>query len=92
MMTSIPALTRRDFLKAAALSILGLTTGCAANPVTGESQLMLVSRDQEISMDKQQSPYQFSADYGAVQDQALNRYVNEVGMGLAEKTHRADMP
>ncbi|WP_462325560.1 M48 family metalloprotease [Desulfoplanes sp.] len=85
-------LTRRDFLKTSALAILGLTTGCAANPVTGESQLMLVSRDQEISMDKQQSPYQFSADYGALQDQALNRYVNEVGMGLAEKTHRADMP
>jgi predicted Zn-dependent protease len=85
-------LTRRNFLKAAALAILGLTTGCAANPVTGESQLMLVSRDQEISIDKKQSPYQFSADYGAVQDQTLNRYVNDVGMGLAEKTHRADMP
>jgi len=87
-----PHFTRRNFLKAAALSILGLTTGCAANPVTGESQLMLVSRDQEISIDKQQSPYQFSADYGAVQDSALNQYVNDVGMGLARTSHRADMP
>ncbi|MGX9364973.1 M48 family metalloprotease [Desulfoplanes sp. PS50] len=87
-----PLLTRRAFLKASALSALGVTLGCAANPVTGESQLMLVSRDQEISMDKEQSPYQFSADYGAVQDQTLNRYVNEVGRGLAQKSHRQDMP
>ncbi|GAU08630.1 M48 family metalloprotease [Desulfoplanes formicivorans] len=87
-----PPLSRRDFLKISALSLVGLTAGCAANPVTGESQFMLVSRDQEISIDKQQSPYQFSADYGAVQDQALSQYVTEVGMSLATKTHRPDMP
>jgi predicted Zn-dependent protease len=90
-MMNLP-LSRRDFLKMSALSLAGLTMGCAANPVTGESQFMLVSRDQEISIDKQQSPYQFSADYGAVQDPALNQYVTEVGMSLAAKTHRPNMP
>jgi len=84
--------TRRDFLKATGIGILGLTTGCAPNPVTGESQFMLVSEEQEISMDRQQSPHQFSADYGATQDAHLNRYVNDVGLSLAGKSHRPNMP
>ena len=84
--------TRRNFLKATGIGILGLTTGCAANPVTGASQFMLVSEDQEIALDRQQSPQQFSADYGAVQDTELNRYVSDVGLQLAGKSHRPNMP
>jgi predicted Zn-dependent protease len=74
------------------MSVAGVMVGCATNPVTGQSQLMLMSREQEIGMDRQYSPQQFSADYGTVQDKALNTYLDRVGQKIAKKTHRPDMP
>ena len=87
-----PALTRRRFLHLAGLSAAGLVAGCAVNPVTGEQQLMLVTEDTEISLDQKNSPHQFSADYGPVQDSALNAYVSQVGTRMAGLTHRPQMP
>jgi predicted Zn-dependent protease len=84
--------TRREFIAAGALSAAGLMIGCATNPVSGQRQLMLMSREQEIQLDRQHSPQQFSADYGTVQDPALNAYVEQVGQRIAAKTHRPDMP
>jgi len=40
----------------AGLCLLFLINGWAVNPVTGQSQLMLVSEDQEIAMGKQLYP------------------------------------
>ena len=77
-------LSRRQFLRLSVLAAGGVLTGCAVNPVTGRSQLMLVSEDQEIQLDRQNSPYQFSSDYGAVQDAALNRYIHQTGLKLAK--------
>ena len=85
-------MSRRDFLWLMSLSTLGLATGCATNPVTGRSQLMLVSEDQEIQLDKSSSPHQFSADYGPLQDPALNQYLDQTGKKVAQKTHRPNMP
>lgn len=85
-------LSRRDFLQLAALSTAGYLGGCAVNPVTGESQLMLVSEGQEIGIDRQNSPYQLSEDYGPSQDQGLNQYVNDTGRRIAAHTHRPRMP
>lgn len=90
-----PVLTRRQFLQlAGTVSAAGLfhLYGCAMDPVTGERQLMMVSRDQEIAIDRQQSPFQFSSDYGVIQDQGLNRYINQVGTDLVPHVHRPDMP
>ena len=85
-------LTRRDFLWLATVSTAGVVTGCATNPVTGQRQLMLVSESGEISADQQNSPHQFSSDYGAAQDQALNNYVAQVGSALSGVSHRPNMP
>ncbi|WP_461209208.1 M48 family metalloprotease [Desulfocurvus sp. DL9XJH121] len=85
-------MTRRHFLYAASLGAAGLIAGCAVNPVTGQQQLMFVSRDQEISLDKDNAPHQFSADYGRAADPALQKYVSGVGLGLARRSHRPDMP
>jgi predicted Zn-dependent protease len=76
----------------ASVSTLGLVTGCAVNPVTGESQFMLMTEAGEIGLDQKHSPHQFSADYGQVQDSALNRYLNQKGKQLAAITHRPHMP
>jgi predicted Zn-dependent protease len=85
-------MTRRQFLWFSSLAAAGFAAGCATNPVTGKSQLMLVSEDQEIQIDQQYSPYQFSADYGVTQDQALNRYIDRTGKKMGAQTHRAHLP
>ena len=86
------SITRREFLWMSSLSAAGFMAGCAANPVTGKSQFMMVSEDQEIEIDKQNSPHQFSADYGPLQDTSLNNYINQTGKNIAARTHRPHMP
>ena len=85
-------ITRRQFLWVTSASAAGFLIGCAANPVTGKSQLMLVSEDQEIEIDRQNSPYQFSTDYGSIQDKNLNNYINQTGKKISALTHRPHMP
>lgn len=84
--------SRRQFLELSAVAGAGLLAGCAANPVTGQSQLMLVSEGQEIQLDRENSPHQFSADYGVTQDARLAAYMAETGKRLAVITHRPQMP
>ncbi|MBW2205775.1 MAG: M48 family metalloprotease [Deltaproteobacteria bacterium] len=85
-------MTRRNFIRIAALSSAGFLAGCATDPVTGRSQLMLVSEEQEIQIDRENSPHQFSADYGTIQDHALNAYIGSTGKRMAAQTHRTNMP
>ncbi len=89
----LKTMKRREFLQLACLSAAGgALTGCAANPVTGKSQLMLMSRSQEIQIDRERSPHQFSADLGTLQDRTLSAYLQSTGRSLAALTHRPDMP
>ena len=85
-------MTRRRFLQLSTLAAAGVVAGCATNPVTGESQLMLVSEQTEIGIDQKHSPHQFSTDYGTLQDQSLNQYIDQLGKRMATKTHRPHMP
>jgi hypothetical protein len=85
-------MTRREFLGSSALIAAGFVVGCAIDPVTGKQQFMLMSEEEEIQKDKLYSPYQFSADYGVVQDQRLNAYIDQAGKKLAARTHRPRMP
>lgn len=85
-------LSRRRFLQLTAMSAVAVATGCATNPVTGQRQLMMLSEQDEIQIDRQYSPMQFSSDYGPVQDGALNAYLSGIGRDLAARTHRPHMP
>jgi predicted Zn-dependent protease len=85
-------LPRREFLGFLGLAAAGGLAGCAANPVTGDTQLMLVSAEQEIQIDRQYAPHQFSTDYGAVQDAGLNGYIETVGKNLSSRSHRPGVP
>jgi beta-barrel assembly-enhancing protease len=94
-MSTDRSLTRRQFLRLSSLvSAAGLLQvyGCAMDPVTGRNQLMMLSQDQEIAIDRQQSPFQFSSDFGITRDHALNRYISQVGKDLVPHVHRPDMP
>ena len=88
----INGLSRREFLIMTSMAATGLAVGCATNPVTGKSQFMIMDEKQEIAVDRQQSPHQFSADYGTTQDRALQTYVETTGMRLTRNTHRGQMP
>ncbi len=83
---------RRTFLSLLSLSTAGLLVNCAVSPVTGRPQLMLISEEEEIALDKNYSPLQISNDYGRCQDHALNEYVHRVGQNIAKLTHRPHMP
>lgn len=85
-------LTRREFLWLASLATAGILSGCATNPVTGKSQLMLMSEQQEIEIDKNFAPVQFSADYGKAQDTKLNAYIQQTGKRMTGQVHRPHMP
>ena len=85
-------LSRRHFLWLTSLSAAGWVAGCARSPVSGKPQLMLVSEEEEIQVDKQYSPLQFSSDYGTVRDKALSEYVSDVGKSMSSRTHRPKMP
>jgi predicted Zn-dependent protease len=85
-------ITRREFLWMSSMSAAGFMVGCAANPVTGKPQFMMVSEAQEIKIDNQHSPHQFSSDYGPLQDTSLNNYINQTGKNIAAQTHRPHMP
>lgn len=85
-------LSRREFLWLSSLTAAGAAAGCASNPVTGQMQLMLLSEDSEIKLDHENSPHQFSTDYGIIQDTALNSYIKETGKRLAAISHRPQMP
>ena len=52
-------ISRREFLWLTSMSAAGMLAGCAADPITGKKQLMLVSEETEIQIDKKQSPRHF---------------------------------
>jgi predicted Zn-dependent protease len=74
--------------------LLGLLSGCAANPVTGRQELALfqVSTSEEISLGRQTFPralQQMGGEYG---DPQLAEYVRQVGERLARNSQRPDLP
>ncbi len=88
----INGISRREFLIMTSMAATSLATGCATNPVTGKSQFMIMDEKQEIAVDRQYAPMQFSSDYGTVQDPALQKYIATTGQRLGVNTHRSHMP
>lgn len=85
-------MSRRAFLGGTVLTTGAVVSGCATNPVTGKRQLMLITTAEELAIDQQHAPHQFSADYGPVQDPALQAYLQDVTERIARTSHRPDMP
>ena len=85
-------LNRRDFIRCSTLAAAGWMAGCATNPVTGKSQFMLISEQDELAVDRQHAPLQFSADYGLTQDRELSDYITRTGRQLVPGTHRPQLP
>jgi predicted Zn-dependent protease len=65
--------------------------GCARNPVTGKSELSLVSESQEIQMGKEAAA-QVAQTIGFYNDAKVQSYVAEIGKRMAEKSERPNLP
>ncbi|GAB4347630.1 MAG: M48 family metalloprotease [Gammaproteobacteria bacterium] len=61
--------------------------GCAVNPVTGESDFVLISEAQEISLG-QRNHRQIVAQYGEYDNADLSKLIRNVGERLARVSHR----
>ncbi|MCU7906372.1 MAG: M48 family metalloprotease [Candidatus Thiodiazotropha sp. (ex Epidulcina cf. delphinae)] len=73
----------------AALLVSTTLTGCAVNPVTGENQLSLISKAQELEIGKKNyAPLRQSQGGDYVVDTQLAAYVSEVGQKLAAVSDR----
>lgn len=73
------------------LSLVGTLAGCARNPATGERELSLVSEAQEIQMGRE-ADADIVASLGLYGDEALQAYVQDLGMRLAAVSERPDLP
>lgn len=72
------------------LAIL-LPLACARNPVTGKKELSLMSKQQEISLGKQNDPA-IVAQFGLYEDETLQSFIEEKGHQMAKISHRPDLP
>lgn len=68
-----------------------LLAGCARNPATGKSELMLVSESQEIQMGGQYDK-EVVASIGLYPDPGLQRYIQDLGTRLAATSERTKLP
>jgi predicted Zn-dependent protease len=77
------------FKSAIAITLLTILAGCAANPVTGKSELSLVSHSQEIEIGRENylpARQSQGGDYKAHPE--VTRYVNQVGQRMAAVSDR----
>ena len=84
-------LARGAALAAVCAALGGLVVACATNPVTGERQLALMSEAQEIQTGQQMDP-EVRKEFGVYDDAALQKYVEGVGMRLAQVSERPSLP
>ncbi|MDZ7790947.1 MAG: M48 family metallopeptidase [Xanthomonadales bacterium] len=75
----------------AAILLLLALGACAVNPVTGDRQLAMVSESQEIEIGRQVAA-SAEAQFGLVDDPALQDYVHRLGTQLAQASERPDLP
>lgn len=65
--------------------------GCARDPITGRRQLVLVSEAEEIAMGRQASA-DVDVSMGLYPDDALQTYVEGLGLELARRSERPELP
>lgn len=88
-----PPMTALSFLRRISLALPLALAACAVNPVTGKSELHLISEQQEIAMGHQAYiPGQQQSGGQYVLEPQLTAYVREVGQRLARVSDRTQLP
>lgn len=75
------------------IAALLLGAACASNPVTGETQLAMMSTQEEIALGRSAYPAAIDQYGGALPaDSAMQAYVSRVGRRMADSSHRPELP
>jgi len=72
------------------ITIAAYLTGCAANPVTGKQDFVLMSEQQEINLGRQ-AHQQILKQYSVYENDALQNYVSDIVEELSSKSHRNNL-
>ncbi len=67
-----------------------LLSGCAQNPVTGQSDFVMMSESQEMALGRQEDE-KIRKQYKVYDSLALQDYVNRVGQKIARQSHRPNL-
>lgn len=78
-------------LRRLAFAPLALAAACATNPVTGKSELSLVSESQEIQIGREEAQ-KVGQSIGYYDDAAVQAYVSGIGKGMAAESERPQLP
>ncbi len=73
------------------LFVVCLISGCFTNPITGKSELMLFSEQQDIEIGRKYAPEIETQMGGRVPSPALQNYVDSVGQKVAGVSHWPDL-
>jgi predicted Zn-dependent protease len=73
------------------LALLLVLAGCARNPVTGDREFVMMSEAQEIAMGRE-SDVEIRRQMGLYEDDTLQQYVEEIGLEMAARSHRPELP
>jgi beta-barrel assembly-enhancing protease len=88
-----PALSRRCVLTGMGAAALGVLSGCATNPVTGKSELMLVSEEEELQLGKQAFSELAWQQGGPLRlDSQTQAYLSGIVGKLHQVSHRSNLP
>lgn len=71
--------------------VLSLLTACAQNPVTGQTDFVMMTEEQEIAFGRQYDEQMIKKQYKVYESKALQDYVNGVGQRLAKRSHRPNL-
>lgn len=83
-------ITSRLAMVIISLSMLLASSGCALNPATGNTDFVLLSEDDEISLGRK-SHAEILEKYGEYNNPALQAYVRKVGTEIAANSHRNNL-
>jgi predicted Zn-dependent protease len=83
--------TRRILSLAFATGLAGLAGSCATNPVSGKKQFVLMSEAQEIALGRE-ADKDVVESIGLYPDEALQRYIQDLGAPLAAASERPQLP
>ena len=72
------------------LCVIPWISSCAINPVTGRTQFMLLSDEDEVRMGQETDP-QITAMYGVYDDVELVTYIDNLGQQMATISHRPQL-
>lgn len=68
--------------------LLSFLTGCVTNPISGESQFIIFSEEQDVELGKNYAPEIEKQLGGQIQNLVVQNYLNSIGQQIARVSHQ----